>query len=137
MNDAPDVQPKNGRRVLCVEDEHFISELYTRALLRGGYEVETVVDGLEGLKQAQTNQFDIILLDMMLPNITGFDILKKLRGPGSQPIRAKIIITTNLELDATSRADIEHQADGYIIKAEVTPHQLVEFLDQIEINHTE
>jgi DNA-binding NarL/FixJ family response regulator len=47
-------------------------------------------------------------------------------------MHARIIITTNLEQRDDVRADIEHQADGYLVKAEITPHQLVEFLSTLE-----
>ncbi len=121
------------KRVLCIEDEHFISELYVRALTRAGYDVTVSVDGEDGLQQAMSNTFDIILLDIMIPTITGIEILKRLRDPSiEQPIRSKIIITTNLEQGVGGRADIEKQADGYVIKAEITPRQLVEFVEQLE-----
>jgi DNA-binding response OmpR family regulator len=121
-----------GRSVLCIEDEHFIGELYTRALTKAGYQVTTVGDGVEGLKAAQTNQYDIILLDLMLPNLTGIEILRQLRDPSQTPIKAKIIITTNLEQREDVRADIEKQADGYLVKAELTPHELVDFVNNIK-----
>ena len=125
--------PPVGRKVLIIEDEHFIGELYTRALTKGGYQVTVVKDGNEGLKTAETNQYDIILLDLMVPNLTGIEILRKLRAPGHVPlIHSKIIITTNLEQRDDVRADIERQADGYLVKAELTPHQLVDFLDTIK-----
>lgn len=122
---------KTVRKVLCVEDEFFISELYSRALTRGGYQVEVVTDGLKGLAMAMTNDYDIILLDIMVPNMTGIDILRHLREEKAD-LRAKIIITTNLDQGKENRTDIEKHADGYIIKAEITPRQLVEFLDNIK-----
>jgi DNA-binding response OmpR family regulator len=122
-----------GRTVLCIEDEHFISELYGRALTRAGYQVTIEADGEKGLLQAQTNNYDIILLDLMVPNVTGIEILRALRDPARvPPIRAKIIITTNLEQRDDVRADIEKQADGYLVKAEMTPHQLVDFLANVQ-----
>ncbi len=123
--------PPQGRSVLCIEDEHFISELYNRALTRGGYNVKVVVDGKDGLAEALTDKYDIILLDIMVPNMMGTDILKELRPEGVPKIRAKIIITTNLEQDEHGRAAIENLADGYVIKAEMTPRQIVGFLDQL------
>lgn len=121
-----------GKKLLCVEDEYFISELYVRALTKAGYEVTVVVDGQEGLKLAQTDQFDIILLDLMVPTITGIEVLRRLRNQAETPkLRAKIIITTNLEQREDIRADIERQADGYLVKAEITPRELVEFLSTI------
>jgi DNA-binding response OmpR family regulator len=123
-------QQSNGKRVLIIEDEHFISELYVRALQKAGYEVTVIVDGQKGLEEAKTGTYDIILLDIMLPNLTGTDVLKTLREQHAD-LKSKIIITTNLEQDEEGRAAIERQADGYVIKAEITPKQLVEFLQQL------
>jgi DNA-binding response OmpR family regulator len=118
-----------GKKLLCIEDEHFIGELYDRALTKAGYDVTTVVDGAEGLKAAQTDTYDIILLDLMVPNMTGIEILRHLRDPKQTPhLRSKIIITTNLEQREEIRSDIESQADGYLVKAEITPRELVEIL---------
>lgn len=122
-----------GKKLLCIEDEHFISELYVRALTKAGYDVTVEVDGQAGLTLAQSDQFDIILLDLMIPTITGIEVLRRLRNPAETPkLRAKIIITTNLEQREDIRADIERQADGYLVKAEITPRELVEFLSTIK-----
>lgn len=125
--------PANGKKLLCIEDEHFISELYARALTRAGYEVTVVVDGVKGLEEAKTNKYDLILLDIMVPNLIGTEVLKQLRGPGAPPLKAKIIITTNLEQEEQSRAAVEALADAYVVKAEMTPKQLVEFLSHINV----
>ena len=122
-----------GKKVLCMEDEHFISELYVRALTKAGYDVTVEIDGQRGLAQAQTDQFDIILLDLMIPSITGIEVLRHLRNPAETPkLRAKVIITTNLEQREDIRADIERRADGYLVKAEITPRELVAFLNTIQ-----
>lgn len=123
--------PQNGKRVLCIEDEYFINELYDRALTNAGYEVVITTDGEEGLQLAMTDEYDIILLDIMLPNLIGTEILKRLRAE-KPDLRAKIIITTNLEMGEEDRAAIEAQADGYIVKAEMTPRQMAEFLGQLK-----
>jgi CheY-like chemotaxis protein len=127
----PQDTPNTNRRVLIVEDEHFISELYVRALTKAGYEVTTEVDGARGLALAQTDKFDIILLDLMVPTMTGIDVLHHLRGPGAPALKAKIVITTNLEQREETRDNIEKQADAYLVKAEITPRELVQFLGTI------
>lgn len=133
MSDATTL-PGTGKKVLCIEDEHFIGELYVRALTRAGYQVKVVIDGQDGLHEAQSDAYDIILLDIMIPTITGIEVLRRLKDPKiSRPIHSKIIITTNLEQSQDGRGDIEQQADGYIIKAEVTPRQLVEFINQLQL----
>ena len=119
------------KKVLCIEDEFFISELYTRALTKAGYEVKVIVDGLQGLAAAMTDEYDIILLDIMVPNMTGIEIIRHLREE-KPDLRAKIIIATNLDQGTDNRGEIEQHADGYIIKAEVTPRQLVEFLSNVK-----
>lgn len=128
-----DQLPLNGRKVLCVEDELFISDLYSRALSKAGYDTTVELDGIKGLELAQTNQFDIILLDLMIPRMTGIEILASLRDTAKTPeLKAKVIITTNLEQRDDIKAAIEQQADGYIVKANVTPRELVEFLSHLE-----
>lgn len=125
-----DVKPSNGKKILCVEDERFISELYARALRRAGYDVTTMLSGEDGLRAAQTNVYDIILLDLMIPGITGFEVLRRLRTENPD-LSAKVLITTNLDQEDDSRAEIESMADGYLIKAEFTPRQLVQIIDDI------
>lgn len=125
----------NGKKVLIIEDEQFISELYVRALAKAGYEVKVIIDGEQALTEAKTNAYDIILLDIMLPNLTGTEILKRLRDVQETPdLKARVIITTNLEFADSERAAIESQADGYIVKAEVTPKELAGFLDQLQLS---
>lgn len=135
MEENQQQQQSNGKHILIVEDEQFISELYVRSLTKAGYDVKVIVDGQEALRSAQSNIYDIILLDIMLPNLTGTEILTKLRDKQITPnLKAKIIITTNLEMDEEHRLAMEAQADGYIVKAEVTPKELVTYLDQLQLN---
>lgn len=121
------------KKVLCIEDEHFISELYLRALTKAGYDVDVESDGQAGLAAAQTDKYDIILLDLMVPHITGIEILRTLRNPAETTrLHARIIITTNLEQREDIRSDIEQQADGYLVKANITPRELVNFLSNLD-----
>lgn len=122
-----------GKKILCIEDEFFISELYVRALTKAGYDVTVEVDGKQGLELAKSNAFDIILLDLMIPSITGIEVLRRLRDPKeTSKLDAKVIITTNLEQREDIRSDIEQQADGYLVKAEITPRELVDFISTIK-----
>jgi len=125
-----DEQKQNGKKVLCIEDEHFISELYARALRNEGYDVTTLLSGEDGLKAAESDEYDIILLDLMIPGITGFEVLRRLRKE-TPNLHAKIIITTNLDQEDESKNEMEKLADGYLIKAEFTPKQLVQIINDI------
>ena len=133
--DQPEQTVEVGKRVLCIEDEFFISELYERALRKAGYQVTTVLNGSDGLQLAQTGQYDIVLLDLMIPGKTGMEILRTLRDPNLTPnFQSKVIITTNLDQGDETRAEVEQQADGYLIKAAITPKELVTFLDKLDFD---
>ncbi len=126
-------EPTKQLKVLCIEDEFFISELYKRALTKAGYDVTMELDGHRGLALARSDAFDIILLDLMLPSMTGIEILRSLRHENPD-LKARIIITTNLDQSDEIRANIEQQADGYLVKANITPRELVAFLQQLPQN---
>ncbi|MCA9346538.1 response regulator [Candidatus Saccharibacteria bacterium] len=118
--------------ILLIEDEKFISELYTRALERAGFSVKSEMDGEKALFEAVNNNYDVILLDIMLPTMNGVDLLYKMKDRNVQPpMRSKIIITTNLDQKEEIRAKIESMADGYLIKAEITPKELVNYVQQV------
>lgn len=117
--------------ILIIEDEHFISELYARAIRKAGYEVTVMLSGEDGLAAAMTDNYDLILLDLLVPGLSGIEALHRLRGGVKPAVHSKIIITTNLDQDDENRADVESMADGYIIKAEITPRQLVDIIDSM------
>ncbi len=127
------INKSRNRKVLIIEDEHFITELYQRSLKKAGYQVSVVIDGNEALQESQTDKYDIILLDLMIPNLTGIEILNILRDKNNKnQIKAKIIVTTNLEQRSEVKEAIEEKADAYLIKAELTPDELVDFLDNVK-----
>lgn len=133
-NDTNTLKTNKPKKILCIEDEFFISELYERALKKSGHKVTTALNGIDGLEIAQTNSYDIVLLDLMVPGMTGMEILRILRDPVKSPgFKSKIIITTNLDQNDDMRAELESQADAYIVKASITPKELAVFVDKLEI----
>jgi DNA-binding response OmpR family regulator len=121
-----------SKTVLCIEDDRFIGEMYVRSLRKAGYEVDWVIDGEDGLVTARNKQYDFILLDIMLPERRGPDILEALRG-GSEDLipDSKVIVLTNFEQDEDSRIAMEKNADAYLIKAEITPKKLLSIIEQL------
>lgn len=119
-----------SKSLLVIEDEHFISELYSRALKKAGYDVVIMMSGEDGLRAALQRQFDLVLLDILVPGLSGMDVLEKIRENDKQiKNHTKVIITTNLDQDESTRKKLEHTADGYLIKAEMTPNELVKIVD--------
>lgn len=117
--------------ILIIEDDRFIGEMYVRSLQRSGYLVDWIVSGNEGLKAAQNKTYDLILLDVMLPEKQGTEILKHLRGSEDKIPHSRVIVLTNFEQDEESRAAMQAKADAYLIKADITPRKLLEIIDQL------
>jgi DNA-binding response OmpR family regulator len=121
------------KTILCIEDDRFIGEMYVRSLKKAGYEVDWVVDGNDGLIAARNKTYDVILLDVMLPERRGTEVLEALRGGKEDLIpNSRVIVLTNFEQDDESRIAMEKRADAYLIKAEITPKKLISVIQKLE-----
>lgn len=120
------------KSILCIEDDRFIGEMYVRSLKKAGYDVDWMVDGNDGLVAARNKEYDLILLDVMLPERRGNEILSALRGGDEDLIpRTRVIVMTNFEQDDESRMAMQHNADAYLIKAEITPKKLLDVIAKL------
>ena len=99
-------------KVLVVDDEKMIVKGIRFSLLQDGYEVDTAYDGDEALQKANENQYDIILLDVMLPKHSGLEVLQQIREFSSVPI---IMLTAKGE-DMDKSLGLDYGADDYITK---------------------
>ncbi|MGH7196314.1 MAG: response regulator transcription factor [Candidatus Saccharimonadales bacterium] len=118
--------------ILCIEDDLFIGEMYARSLRNAGYQVDLVTNGEAGLKAALEKQYDLILLDILLPEKHGSDILKALRGDKDLVPHSRILVLTNFSQDEESRMAMESKADGYLIKADITPSKLLDIIGSLQ-----
>lgn len=119
------------KTILCIEDDLFIGEMYARSLRQAGYTVDLIPNGEEGVQAAIKNQYDLILLDILLPEKFGTEILKQLRGEKDLVPHSRILILTNFSQDEESRAAMQNKADGYLIKADITPRKLIDIIRQM------
>lgn len=121
------------KTILCIEDDRFIGEMYVRSLQKAGYDVDWMVDGNDGLVAARNKAYDLILLDIMLPERRGSEILEALRGSEEDLIpHTRVIVMTNFDQDEESRMAMQHNADAYLIKAEITPRKLLDIIAKLE-----
>lgn len=100
-------------RILVVEDEPDIALGLQDDLTRHGYEVETVADGDSALRRACAEKWDLILLDVMLPNVDGFEVCSELRR---RRVRIPIILLTAKAQEAEKVLGLETGADDYVTK---------------------
>ena len=114
----------NPKKILLVEDEDSIRELYIRQLTKDGFLVTAAPAGENGLEELKKNQFDILLLDIMLPGMNGLQMLREFRAisPNST---MKVVMSTNLGQDTVIKEGFELGANAYLIKASYTPDQVV------------
>lgn len=99
-------------KILIIEDEPSIQSILKELLTDAGYEAVTANDGMEGLKLFERDKYDLVLLDIMMPKLTGYDVCKAIRKNGRTPI---IMLTALDEEEAQIKA-FELQADDYITK---------------------
>ncbi|MFA5932903.1 MAG: response regulator [Microgenomates group bacterium] len=120
------MQPK----VLIIEDEQFIRDIYKRQLEKNGITVDGFGNGKEGLQSIKQTKYDIILLDIMLPDLNGLEILKQIKQNASTK-DVPVILLTNLGQDEVIKEAFTLGAQGYFIKASYTPDQIAQEVKNI------
>ena len=100
------------QKILVVEDDRDIQELLQEFLKEAGYMIDVAVDGVEAITMFNTNSYDLILLDIMLPKITGYSVCELIRKQSQIPI----IMLTALDSESDQVKGLDLQADDYITK---------------------
>lgn len=117
-----------AKKVLIIDDDTYIRELYDELLKQEGYEVETAKDGEAGLQKIQAGGYDLVLLDIMLPKIDGHGILIKLKETPPQKPNGPIIILTNLANDPIIEDSVKLGAKASYIKSDHTPEEFLQMI---------
>ena len=116
--------------ILIVEDDIFLSDLYKTKMELEGFKVLAAYDGEKGLELAQKNIPNIILLDLILPKLSGFGVLEKLKAnKATQGI--PVIILTNLSQKGDVEKGLKIGANDYLIKAHFMPSEVVEKIKRL------
>lgn len=118
-------QQQQQKKILLVEDETFIADLYAYELQKSGFSVKVANDGVTGLKILESEPFDLLLLDIMLPGMNGLELLREWKGK-NQTSNMIVLLLTNLGQDAVIKEGFTLGAQGYLIKASYTPEQIVQ-----------
>jgi len=113
---------KNAR-VLLVEDDKFLRRACEVSLKKRGFSVLTAVDGEEGLQQARTGSPDIILLDMLMPKLSGIETLEALKKD-DRMCRIPVVILSNSSIEADVQKARALGAIGYLVKASLSLQEL-------------
>lgn len=123
-----DTNPNPGvLKILIVEDEPSIAELYTHVLSKAGYQIKVVSGAVDALSTLQTETFQVMFLDLMMPKVNGLEFLKSLQIYQKNN-NMKILVLSNVDQESVIKQAYELGAQSYLIKSEVAPTQLVQIV---------
>jgi len=117
-------------KILIIEDDKFLRELITRKLTDEGFSIIEAVDGEDGLKKIKESKPDLVLLDLILPSIDGFEVLSKIKADASIA-SIPIIILSNLGQKEEVEKGLDMGAVDYLIKAHFTPGEIIEKIKNV------
>lgn len=110
--------------VLIVEDDESVARFLTQAMSEAGFMPKVSGDGMQALEVARTESFDLVLLDVMLPGLNGFEVCKRLRSAG---IQTPVLMLTAKDMTEDKVSGLDSGADDYIVK----PFQVAELLARV------
>lgn len=114
---------EKGTRIAIIEDDVAIVQMYRLKFEADGYEVKTAGDGVSGLKLIEDFSPTIVLLDLMMPEMNGIEVLTQLRkNPKTKDL--KVVVLTNMGDAETASKVFAMKATDYIVKAELTPKEV-------------
>lgn len=114
-----------SKAVLLVEDNDFIRNMYQLKLAKSDIEVIEAVDGAMALQKIKEHQPDVVLLDLMMPNVSGIEVLKELKKQGLTP-KLPVVVLTNVMDQQTIDEAKNLGARDYIVKTDLTPSQVLD-----------
>lgn len=116
----------NNYRVLLVEDDQMLIKMYVTKLEKEGFIIDVAHNGKEGLEKLKEKQYDTVLLDLMMPEMDGFEMLRVYNN-SSEYKKAPILILSNLgqKEDINQAIALGIGEDNYIVKANMTPTEVI------------
>lgn len=117
---------KINQKVLLIEDDKILVRSYQDKLTMEGFKVDIAEDGLEAIQKFGSNNYDLILLDLLLPKVNGLDVLKQLRSSGWLAAKKPVIVFSNLGNSPDINKAMKLGASDYIVKSSLSPNQVVD-----------
>ena len=115
------------RKILLVEDEKLLIDLYKKELEKEGFEVEVAENGIEAEKKLKSQKFDLVLLDILMPKMSGDELLEKIKKERFTE-KVPFIVISNFDTPEIRKKVGYLGAKKYILKTDLTPKKLVEIV---------
>lgn len=119
-----------AKKILLVEDDDIIRDVYKHQLEKSGYWVYTVSNGPDAVAYTENQDFDVVLLDIIIPGFDGFTALRKIRE-NQKTSTLPVMILTNLDEDKYVTRALKLGANEYLVKANTTPQVVVDHIKTI------
>lgn len=119
-----------NKKILLVDDEDYIREIYRQELESWGFIVDDFPTGQQGLDAFYKNTYDLVVLDIVLPDINGLHILKRMKGDDTKK-DVPVLLLTNLDQDIIVKQGLEFGAEAYLEKVANTPDTIVDKIKSI------
>lgn len=121
------------KSILIVDDDALVRQLYAVKLQKAGFAVREAGDGDSGLAEAFSSKPDLIVLDILMPRMNGYEVLKKLRASGEWGAQVPVIVLTNDELDKNEEFDaVETATPAYfLMKTNTTPSDVIAKIEDL------
>ncbi len=111
-------------RILLVDDDSFLRDMYATKFVESNHEVEAAENGTVALQLLQEKSFDVVLLDMVMPGMTGIEFLEKVKNEDYSK-KTRFVVLSNQGEESDKAKATDAGAEGYIIKAELIPSEVV------------
>lgn len=116
-------------KILVVEDDPFIADIYLLELESKGYSAEVATNGREAIEKLGKESYDLILLDVVMPEKDGFSTLSEIKANPS--IKTPVIILSNLGQESDIKKAMSFGADDYIVKTHFTPREVLKKIEEL------
>jgi len=117
-------------KIIIVEDDPMISEIYQKKFSDSGFEVFLATTGEQALNIAKTEKVDVVMTDLIMPKMDGFQVIENLRNGGYDP-NIRIIVTSNLSQKEDRDKAMQLGANGFVAKSEYSPSDLVKEVQRL------
>lgn len=119
-----------NKKILLIEDEDFIREIYKEEMESAGFNVDGFPTGQQGLEAFKDNTYDLVVLDIVLPDINGLHVLKQIKGDKTKN-NVPVLLLTNLDQDIIVKQGLEFGAEAYLEKVSNTPDTIIDKIESI------
>lgn len=117
-------------KILLVDDDEFLIDMYSVKFKNAGYEIDTALNGKVALKKMEEDNYDVLLLDLLMPGVDGFEILENIKERNLKGNMNIIVLSNQSKVQDVEKAKFG-DIDGYIVKASAVPSEVLDKVENI------